>query len=71
MAYGICKLSVVPVRTEPSDRGELCTQLLFGELYQVTEQTEDEKWLRINNLFDQYTGWISAIQHFYCIRKLL
>jgi gamma-D-glutamyl-L-lysine dipeptidyl-peptidase len=64
MQRGICPLSVIPVRTEPSDRSEQCTQLLFGEVYTVLAATEDGKWLQIQTAFDAYTGWISAIQHF-------
>ena len=64
MSKGICALSVIPVRTEPSDRSEQCTQLLFGEVYRVLAQTEDKKWLQIQLSFDSYTGWISTIQHF-------
>jgi gamma-D-glutamyl-L-lysine dipeptidyl-peptidase len=64
MIRGVCSLSVIPVRTEPSDRSEQCTQLLFGELYTVLAETEDKKWLQIQIAYDSYTGWISAIQHF-------
>lgn len=63
MQFGICRLSLVPVRTEPSDRSEMCTQLLFGEIYRVQEQSTDGKWLSVQTLYDQYNGWISAIQH--------
>lgn len=64
MIKGVCTLSVIPVRTEPSDRSEQCTQLLFGELYTVLAETADSKWLQIQIAFDFYTGWISALQHF-------
>ncbi len=61
MFYGICRLSVVPVRHEPSDKSELTTQLLFGEAYQILEHRE--KWLFIQLADDGYTGWIDAKQH--------
>ena len=41
--YGICHLSVVPVRVSPCESAEMCTQLLFGELLQVTEKQDN--WL--------------------------
>jgi len=61
--FGICNLSIVPVRSEPSDKSELCTQLIFGDAYSVLEQSSNAKWLKIRNMFDQYEGWIDAIQH--------
>ncbi|WP_153042588.1 SH3 domain-containing protein [Rufibacter ruber] len=62
MNFGICKLSLVPVRREPSDKSEMISQLVFGECYQVL-QTQ-EKWLQIQNAADDYEGWIDFKQHF-------
>ncbi|MFN0047547.1 MAG: NlpC/P60 family protein [Cytophagales bacterium] len=59
--YGISNLSTIPVRTEPSDKSELCTQLLFGDGYIIIE--ENEKWYKIKILFDEYIGWIDKLQH--------
>ena len=61
MSHGICLLSIVPVRTGPSHKAEMCTQLLFGELYTVL-QSENE-WLRISLEYDGYEGWISVKGH--------
>ncbi len=61
--YGICRLPLVPVRAEPSDRSEMVSQLLFGEHYQVIENTPDKKWQQIVNHFDGYQGWIDSKQH--------
>lgn len=61
MFYGMCRLSVVPMRSEPSDKSELTSQLLFGEGYEIVEHRE--KWLHIRTAEDQYTGWIDAKQH--------
>jgi gamma-D-glutamyl-L-lysine dipeptidyl-peptidase len=61
--FGVCRLSVVAVRAEPSDKAEQVTQLLFGDHYEVTEQSKDKKWLRIKINFDQYEGWLDAKQH--------
>jgi gamma-D-glutamyl-L-lysine dipeptidyl-peptidase len=61
--YGVCRLSVVPVRKESNHPSEQVTQLLFGEDYEVLEQTKDKKWLKIRVSFDQYEGWIHATQH--------
>lgn len=54
--YGICSLSVVPVRSEPFETAEMVTQLLFGELIQVVEK--QEYWSLVRVLFDQSEGWV-------------
>lgn len=61
--YGVCRLSVVPVRKDPSHPSEQVTQLLFGDHYEVIERTFDKKWLKIKIHFDQYIGWIHTHQH--------
>ncbi len=61
--FGVCRLSLVSVRAEASDRAELTTQLLFGEHYEVESASKDKKWLKIKIHFDQYEGWIDAKQH--------
>ncbi|MEI7723788.1 MAG: C40 family peptidase [Bacteroidota bacterium] len=60
MESGICLHSVIPVRAEPSHQSEMVTQVLFGELYHVTEK--DNFWLKIKLLIDGYEGWISLLQ---------
>lgn len=61
--YGVCRLSVVPIRAEASDKTELTTQLLFGDHYEVIEASKDKKWLKIRTNFDQFDGWMDAKQH--------
>jgi len=61
MIYGICSLSVVPIRFGASDTSELVSQLLFGEVYEVV--SSKPKWLKIRCTFDGYEGWISKNQH--------
>jgi cell wall-associated NlpC family hydrolase len=56
MEKGICLLRIIPLRREPSEKSEMVSQLLFGEVYETAE-TEAE-WLRITAEFDGYTGWI-------------
>lgn len=50
------------MRSEPTDKSELTTQLLFGECYQAI--AHQEKWLQIKITADQYVGWIDRKQHF-------
>jgi cell wall-associated NlpC family hydrolase len=59
--FGICILSIVPVRKEPSDASEMVTQLLFGETFHILETSK--KWIRIQITFDQYEGWIDRKQY--------
>jgi gamma-D-glutamyl-L-lysine dipeptidyl-peptidase len=61
--YGVCRLSVIAVRAEASDRSEQVTQLVFGDHYEVSEHAKDKKWIRIKVNFDQYEGWLDSKQH--------
>jgi len=58
--FAICYLHVAPMRSEPSDRSEMVSQLLFGEHARVLE--ENEKWFRIEVAHDGYIGWIDKKQ---------
>ncbi len=56
--HGICQLTMIPLRREPSDKSEMVTQLIFGETFDVLTQIEG--WSQIITHFDNYTGWIST-----------
>uniref|UniRef100_UPI0039A76110 C40 family peptidase n=1 Tax=Ornithobacterium rhinotracheale TaxID=28251 RepID=UPI0039A76110 len=56
MNFGICKVSISPVRAEASDRSEMVTQLLFGEKVEVLKTKKN--WIKIKADFDAYEGWI-------------
>ena len=58
--FGLCNLSLVPLRTEPSDKSEMCSQLLFGDHFQILES--NDKWTRIETAFDEYEGWVDNKQ---------
>lgn len=58
--YGICHLSIVPVRLEPTESAPMHTQLLFGELLQVIDK--QEQWSYIRLLYDNTEGWIANNQ---------
>ncbi len=62
MLYGICPLSVVPVRAEANDTSEMVTQLLYGDHFEITEIRP--KWIKIRIAFDSYDGWIDENQAF-------
>jgi len=55
---GVCLLSIVPMRAEPSERSEMVSQLLFGEYFIIIGQ--NEKWLHIKSGVDGYEGWVST-----------
>ncbi len=59
--YGICNLSVIPCRAEPSDRSEMVTQLLFGEHFKISEV--QPKWIKIKIAYDGYECWIDKKQY--------
>lgn len=60
MQKAICKLSVVPLRRIPSDKSEMVSQLLFGELCEITDELEG--WALIRNDADSYEGWVDKKQ---------
>jgi gamma-D-glutamyl-L-lysine dipeptidyl-peptidase len=60
MQYGLCNLSIVPVRMQPADTSEMVSQLLYGEYFKILE--ERGKWSRIRIAFDSYEGWVDNRQ---------
>ena len=60
MKYGICHLSIVPMRANPEDSAELVSQLLYGEIFKIIESRK--KWLKIRCSTDDYSGWIDRKQ---------
>ncbi|QMU65606.1 MAG: hydrolase Nlp/P60 [Flavobacteriaceae bacterium] len=61
MCYGICNLSIVPLRLRPDDTSEMVTQVLFGECFTVLEK--QEKWSAVTLQFDAYEGYIDTKQY--------
>jgi len=55
MKTGICTLPLIPLRSDPSERSEMISQILFGELVEVIE--ENDSWIRVRILSDNYCGW--------------
>ncbi len=60
MQFGICHLSVVPLRSLPEDSSEMTSQLLYGDHFKVLE--ERKHWSRIRMAYDNYEGWIGNAQ---------
>ena len=60
MHYGICNLSIVPLRLEDSDTSEMISQVLFGEHFKILEKQKN--WSKIQLHFDNYEGYIDNKQ---------
>lgn len=60
MKHGICIVPAAPVRSEASDRSEMVSQLLFGEVFHITGRQEN--WVKIITHEDQYEGWVGDKQ---------
>ena len=59
--FGICALSVIPIRVSPSHRSELISQMLFGEMAEILE-SKGKHWLRIICESDGLIGWVEKDQ---------
>jgi hypothetical protein len=59
--FGICNLSIIPLRIEPSDRSEIVSQILFGEHFIIIEK--NKQWSKVKLHFDNYEGWIDTKQY--------
>lgn len=51
-----CKVSIAPLRKEPSDASEIVSQLLFGEL--VSIEQINEPWAKVITFNDSYEGFV-------------
>ena len=60
MSFGICNLSIVPLRMEASDASEMKSQILFGEHFKVLESNKE--WSKIQLHFDSFEGYINNKQ---------
>lgn len=60
MEFGICLQTVIPVRSEPSHKSEMVTQVLFGELFRIL--LSEQGWAKVQLSYDDYTGWIALNQ---------
>ena len=56
MQYAVSVLPVVPLRSLPSDKEEMISQLIFGEHVLILEK--QKKWSFIENCRDNYRGWV-------------
>jgi len=59
--YGLCLLSVVPLRKESKESSEQISQLIFGDTFSILK--EEGQWAFIKLYYDNYEGWISRNQY--------
>lgn len=59
----ICENVFVPLRSGPSHKTEMLSQVLFGEKYRIIDKSGS--WIKVETEFDNYTGWIDSahLQH--------
>ena len=59
----ICENVFVPLRSGPSHKSEMLSQILFGEKYTIIDKSGN--WMKIETIFDKYMGWIDMdhLQH--------
>lgn len=57
-SFAVCTLSYIPMRKEPDHRAEMLSQVVFGEYFEITGETNH--WYRIRLLTDGYEGWIHS-----------
>ncbi len=60
MAFVICIVPAAPLRKEDAHRSEMISQLLFGELAEVLEETKS--FTKIRCAYDGYEGWCQTNQ---------
>ncbi len=60
MNFGISPLSVVPIRRSASDKSEMVSQILFGEMVEILETKAS--WSKVRCSWDNYIGWIDSKQ---------
>lgn len=61
MTFAVCPLSVIALRSHPSQRGEMVSQLLFGEVVEVLEE-KGRAWSKLRCVWDDTVGWAASNQ---------
>ena len=61
MKFGICNISIIPIRKEKSQKSEMTSQLLYGETFEILKFSDNWSYIKMN--FDDYEGWIKNNQY--------
>ncbi|WP_070138279.1 C40 family peptidase [Crocinitomix algicola] len=59
-SFGVCNLSIIPIRKTPSDEAEIVTQMHFGDNVRILEK--QLPWLKVSFPADDYEGWLDFKQ---------
>ena len=59
-SYGFSLFSILALRHEPTHKGEMVNQALFGEPFEIID--EYEEWSKIRLAHDGYIGWVLTQQ---------
>jgi hypothetical protein len=54
----ICENVFVPLRSGPSHKSEMLSQVLFGEKYHIIDNIGH--WIKIETCFDNFQGWLDS-----------
>lgn len=65
--FAVCPISLIPIRVQPSEKSEMVTQLLFGEVVEILKlpartASQTAGWLQVRCVWDDYIGWVSDKQ---------
>lgn len=60
MPYGLCTLSIIPLRLQPQHRSEMTSQVLFGETLEILDR--NGPWSLVRLSYDNYEGWVETRQ---------
>ncbi len=61
MTFVVCPLSTIAVRSHPSQRSEMISQLLFGEMAEIMEE-KGHTWAKVRCVWDDTVGWVASNQ---------
>ncbi len=56
----VANTSLAALRAQPSERSEMVSQLLFGEVAEVLKKQDN--WLNVKHLWDETVGWLDSRQ---------
>lgn len=62
--FGVCKVSVAGILTQPDKRSALLSQALFGE-YVVVIKRKSKHWFKVKCVWDETIGWINPLQFYF------
>ncbi len=68
--YAYVNIACLPLRNMPSEKAEIASQLLFGDIIFIIEKQGN--WSRVVSLFDEYVGWIDnkTLYYFNCLDEV-